>query len=437
VVERAARAGIDRIISVAESLEDAARAATLAGRFSMVVSTAGVHPHKADDWSETSADRLGGLVEKVRPVAIGEIGIDYHYDFATRDNQHRAFRRQLAVAKSLHLPVIVHCREAYDTLIEILAAEGPLPAGGVIHCFCGNSAQARGLLDMGFHIGMGGMVTFRKADDLRRIVADAIPPDRLLLETDCPYLAPEPKRGRRNEPAYVRYVAEAVARTRQTDLAAVAGQTRRNTMALFGLGPELAPESIAYVLGNSLYLNLTNRCTNDCIFCARAAGEFPLAGYDLRLAREPSPAEIIAAIGQDATDYDEVVFCGYGEPTLRLQTILWVGRWLKEKGIKRIRLNTNGHGNAIHGRSIVADLAGVVDAVSVSLNAASAAEYDRLCRPVDSQYDFDEVCRFIPEAKSAFPEVVATAVAYPGVNMEACRRLAEDNLGVRFRHRLY
>ncbi|KPL05233.1 hypothetical protein AMJ85_12075 [candidate division BRC1 bacterium SM23_51] len=416
VLERAALAGIDRVVAVAETLDNAERAAVLARRHDMLAATAGVHPHHADSWTEECEGRLAS--------------------FSTRANQRRALRDQVRLAKTIGLPIVVHCRDAYDDLIDVLAGEAPLPSGGVVHCFCGTAEQARRIVALGLHLGIGGMVTFRKADDLRRVLSEAVPLERLLLETDSPYLAPEPERGRRNEPAYVRYVAEALARTRSTDLSEIASCTRRNAMALFGLGLEISPSSIAYVLGDSLYLNLTNRCTNDCVFCARTTA-CRLGEYDLRLPREPSAAEIIAAIGDRPDAFHEVVFCGYGEPTIRLEPLLWVGQWLKAHGVKRVRLNTNGHGNAIHGRSIVNELASVVDVVSVSLNAAAASEYTRLCRPSEARFDFDEVCRFIAEAKAAIGEVVASAVAYPGVDLEACRALAEDTLGVCFRRRPY
>jgi TatD DNase family protein len=437
VLERAALSGVDRIVTVAETLDDADQVQALAARHDMLVATVGVHPHRADSWSDDSAERLAALVASGKFVAIGETGLDYHYNLSTRENQRRAFIVQIQLAKSAGLPIIVHCRESYDEMAEILAAHAPLPAGGVIHCFTGAAGDAHRFIAMGFHIGVGGIVTFRKAADLQQTVANAIPLDRLLIETDSPYLAPEPMRGRRNEPAFVRHVAETIARLKSADVSGIARQTRLNAMALFRLGPEISPSSIVYVLRNALYLNVTNRCTNECVFCVRqhACG---LGGHDLRLAREPSVAEIIAAIGDDPAAYDEVVFCGFGEPAFRLDAVLWVGRWLKSKGVRRVRLNTNGHGNAIHGRSIVGELATVVDAASVSLNASTLADYERLCRPSDpSRFNFDEVCRFILEAKGAFGEVGATAVSYPGVDVAACRDLSEHRLGVRFRCRAY
>jgi len=437
VLERAALAGVDRVVTVSESLDDAERVRQLACRYDMLVATAGVHPHRADSWSRQNAQQLESLLRSAVFAAVGETGLDWHYASSSRENQKSALREQIRLAKDFLLPIVLHCRDAYEDLIEILSAEAPLPAGGVAHCFCGTANDARRLLALGLYVGIGGVVTFHKADHLRQIVSEVIPLDRLLLETDSPYLAPEPMRSRRNEPAFVGHVAEAIARAKSADLATVAHHSRQNAAKLFRLGPEIPPSTIAYVLRNSLYLNITNRCTNDCVFCVRTR-TCGLGDHNLRLERDPSPAEIIAAIGENPDSYDEVVFCGFGEPTFRLETILWVGRWLKSKGVRRVRLNTNGHGNAIHGRSIIGELATVVDALSVSLNAPTSAEYARLCRPSDMQrFNFDEVCRFIHQAQLAIGEVVATAVAYPGVDIEACRELAENHLGVRFRRRAY
>lgn len=188
---------------------------------------------------------------------------------------------------------------------------------------------------------------------------------------------------------------------------------------------------IAYELEGALYLNLTNACPNRCRFCVReyAPG---VGGYDLWLDREPTVEEIIAAAG-DVSPYREVVFCGYGEPTCRLETLLDVARALHGRGVP-LRLNTNGLGNLIAGRDILPELAGCIDAVSVSLNAPNNEEYQRLCRPVFGERAFPAVLDFLRRAKEYIPRVVASVVPYDGLDLEACRRLAEE-LGAEFRIR--
>lgn len=235
VLGRAAQEGIESVVTISEDLDDAVRTLGLANEHEMVHATVGIHPHRASTWNDESPEALRSLVEKNSPVAIGEIGLDYHYDFSPREIQRRAFREQLQLAKELTLPVVIHSRESDEDLFAILSAEKPYPNSGVVHCFNGSAEAAKRALDLGFYIGIGGMSTFRKANDLRKIIAEYIPLDRLLVETDAPYLAPEPRRGRRNEPAYVRYIAEKVADVCAVDMTTLAAATHRNTVSLFRL----------------------------------------------------------------------------------------------------------------------------------------------------------------------------------------------------------
>ena len=190
---------------------------------------------------------------------------------------------------------------------------------------------------------------------------------------------------------------------------------------------------IAYRIRDSLYLNITNRCTNACIFCAKFK-DFTVKGHHLRLEYEPTAAQVLAAIG-DPTRFQEVVFCGYGEPLIRLDLIREIAAWLKAKGVK-VRINTDGQANLVHGRNILPELEGLVDAVSVSLNAPDAETYQRLCRSKFGAQGYEAVKAFLVAAKGHIPSVTATAVGLPGVDMAACRRVAEE-LGVEFREREY
>jgi TatD DNase family protein len=190
---------------------------------------------------------------------------------------------------------------------------------------------------------------------------------------------------------------------------------------------------LAYSIRNSLYLNITNRCTNRCTFCPKFE-ELTLKGHNLGLEREPTPQEIIAAVGEPG-DIDEIVFCGFGEPLIRLDALLHVARELKLRGY-RIRINTDGQANLVHGRNIVPDLDGLVDCISVSLNAPDAATYQRLCATPYGEEGFRAVCEFIAEACKHIPQVVASAVTVPGVDITACRTLAVS-LGAEFRVREY
>lgn len=190
---------------------------------------------------------------------------------------------------------------------------------------------------------------------------------------------------------------------------------------------------IAYQIRDSLYLNVTNRCTNDCAFCVRKSTDF-VKGYNLRLDHEPSAEEIMEAIGEDPTRYKEIAFCGYGEPTLRLDVIKKVAGALKEKGI-RIRMVTNGQGNLIHNRSIAGELAGIIDKISISVNVDTAERYDEICRSNFGMGVFEKVKEFARDCRDAGIEVELTFLDLPGVDVHKCEEIARKELkmGLRLR----
>ena len=293
--------------------------------------------------------------------------------------------------------------------------------------------MARKVLRLGFSLSIPGTVTFPNSLVQQEVVR-RIPLEKILLETDCPYLAPEPFRGKRNEPAYIRHTAEKVASLKGLTFEDVARITSVNAKLLFNIGEEIPRGKIVYPIRHSLYLNITNRCSNRCTFCAKNAS-YRVKGHDLELDREPSAGEIIQAIG-DPSPYKEIVFCGFGEPLLRLDVVKAVAGELKRKGA-RVRVDTDGQANLVYGRNILPELLGLVDALSVSLNAENAEKYHLLCRSRFGEEGFRGVLEFIREAKKVIPEVVATVVDMPGVDVVACRKLAEEELGIKFKLRTY
>jgi TatD DNase family protein len=288
---------------------------------------------------------------------------------------------------------------------------------------------------MGFYISFAGIVTFKSADSLAA-VARTIPADRLFVETDSPYLAPAPHRGKRNEPAFVARTAEKVAEIRGLKTEDIERSTSLNFYNLFGVGQGAKVGTIAYQIRSSLYLNITTRCTNSCVFCARLTNPI-VQGHSLKLDREPTADEVWQAI-DDPKKYDEIVFCGYGEPTLRLNVIKEVAKKLKAVGAQ-VRLNTNGHGNVINRRNILPELAGLIDEVSISLNADTSEGYDKICVPLPSFRNgiYDKVKEFIEEAKKHIPKVQATIVTHQdGIDEKRCEDMA-DNFGVNYRPRRF
>ncbi|GMU56114.1 MAG: TatD family hydrolase [Candidatus Xenobia bacterium] len=229
VLDRAVLAGVAHVVAPATTLESARRLLEMASQDDRVRPAVGVHPHEASSWRDEQLGELSELVD--RAVAVGEIGLDFHYDFAPPEQQLGCLRAQLELAREHALPVILHCREAEETLYEELS-RARLPAGGVVHCFTGGWKWAERFLELGYFLGITGMVTFPKLTEVHE-VARRIPLDRLLLETDGPYLAPIPFRGKRNEPGYVPLIARKVAELRAIDPEQVALATSASATRLF------------------------------------------------------------------------------------------------------------------------------------------------------------------------------------------------------------
>ncbi len=432
VIRRAREAGVEYIVTIGTTVESSRDAVMLAEKHDFIYAAVGIHPHEVKDILHPAFELIRHLAKHKKVVAYGEIGLDYHYEYAPRNDQKRKFRDQLREARELDLPVIIHDREAHEDTLQILSEEWSPDLGGVMHCFSGDAEMALRLIEMGFSISIAGPVTFPKAEALREAVRQ-IPIEHLLIETDAPYLAPQPFRGKRNEPAFVRHTAEMIAQVKGLSFDDVARITSFNAMQLFGIGTIPDKGMITYPIRNSLYLNITNRCTAACTFCVRYHTDF-VKGHNLRLGEEPSAEELIRQIG-DPKRYAEIVFCGYGEPMLRLDVIKTVAAEVKRRG-GRVRIDTNGHANLIHERNVLPELAGLVDAISVSLNAQNAELYEKVSRPKFGMATYDAVKDFIREAKKYIPDVTATVVSVPEVDLVACRKIAED-LGAKFRVREY
>jgi len=236
VIRRARDAGVTPMVTIGAGgpMECNHKAIELAESHDDVFATVGVHPHDAAWVNDDVLTEIDRLTEHPKVVGIGETGLDFYYDNSSRASQENAFRRFVQLARGRRLPVVVHLRDAYDLAAQVLREENAATVGGVIHCFSGDRAAARTFLDLGFHLSFSGIVTFKNADELRE-AAKMTPADRLLVETDAPFLAPVPLRGKRNEPAFVLHTAALVAELRGTGLDEIADLTSANARALFGL----------------------------------------------------------------------------------------------------------------------------------------------------------------------------------------------------------
>ena len=238
VVARAKDAGLSGALVIlgAEDVAELGRAGDVSGAWDQARFSVGVHPHQAGQFAANPAQaaQTAHTAIEAQPLsrAVGEIGLDYHYDLSPRDVQQQVFREQIRLAGRLRLPIVIHTREAEDDTFRILEEEQARDIGGVFHCFTGDREMAKRCLDIGFYLSLAGIVTFPRALELKE-VAKMVPLDRLLIETDSPFLAPVPYRGKRNEPAHVARVAGVIAELRGTTAEAIAGATHQNHVRLF------------------------------------------------------------------------------------------------------------------------------------------------------------------------------------------------------------
>lgn len=234
VVHRAAQAGVAAIVTVGIDLEDARQALNIADRFANVFACLGFHPHNAKDVDDDLFMAMEQLASHPKVKGYGEIGLDFFRNHSPHDRQRAVFEEQIALAKRLSKPVVIHLRDAYPEGLSMLEKAAPFPRGGVIHCFSGNEDDARRALELGFHLSIPGTVTYKKNQQLRDIVR-TVPSDRILVETDCPFLAPEPLRGKDNEPAFMVHTVRKIAEVLEMPFAEVARTTAANAVRLFGL----------------------------------------------------------------------------------------------------------------------------------------------------------------------------------------------------------
>ena len=236
VVARAEAAGVAAFVCIGSgaSLVEVDNAVAWAERHPRIWAAIGIHPHDAARMDDATFSRIGELARHPRVVAVGETGLDYHYDYSPREAQREVFARFLRLGAEVKKPVTLHVREAHEEARAIYAAEADRSLGGIVHCFTGTPEDAEAWLALGLHISFSGIVTFKSAQPIKE-AAKLCPDDRILVETDCPYLAPIPHRGKRNEPAFVSHTAQHVAELRGTTLDALAEQTSQNAARLLGL----------------------------------------------------------------------------------------------------------------------------------------------------------------------------------------------------------
>ncbi len=431
VLDRAKSSGIEKIIVPATDIPTSEKVIQLVEKYEYIYGAVGVHPHDTKNWNNDLITRIEELANHEKIVAIGEIGLDYYYDFSPKEKQIEAFKAQLELALKLDKPVVIHNRDSDKDMMEIIRSYAGTNLRAQFHCYNGTLEDAKEIIKLNHFISFTGNITFKKADNLRNIISN-IGIEHIMLETDSPFLTPEPNRGKRNEPSNVRYVAQKIADLCKLKPEDVARVTSYNVFRMFKIG-EKPKTSFTYTIGDNLYLNITNRCNAHCEFCDRE-GEAVVSGYNLKMNRseEPNAEYYINSIG-DPTRYKEIIFCGYGEPTIRWEVVKKIAKAVKELG-GRTRINTNGHGCVINKKDITPEFEGIIDTVSISLNSGDSDQYAEMMG-LDESY-FDEMILFAQNVKK-YSKVVMTAVAISGIDIEKAKKVVEEKIGVEFRLRPY
>ena len=421
--------GVNFIVNIGVNLESSQQSIKLAEKYDYIYATVGYHPHDSKELTDSVFEEIEKLAKHPKVVAIGEIGLDFYRNLSPPDIQQKAFIKQLNLADRLGLPVVLHIRQALDEAYDIL--RGRDRNIGILHAFPGDEKYAAEGIEMGYYIAFGGPITYPKSKGPR--VVKSLPVSRIVTETDCPYLAPQNYRGKRNRPDYIRYVidklTEAFPKYSFEDIERITEFNASRALKL----PVADPPKVVYRIGSSLYINLTMRCTNNCYFCPKNKG-YHVAGHNLKLNHEPEEAEILHDIAE-SDGYREIVFCGLGEPTLRADLLVSLAEKLRQKGVQ-LRLNTNGQGNIINRSNLTEKLAGFFDVVNVSLNAHDSAPYNKICSPQFGENVYKDVINFARQCKDAGIKTVFSVVNLHEVDIEACGKIAE-HIGIPLKVREY
>ncbi len=433
VIENAIKNNVTGMLTIGTCLESSTSAIKISSKNNNIYAAVGIHPNHCHECKEEDLTRIEDLANDENVVAIGETGLDFFHNTTPVKMQEKYFLKHMEISANTGKPLILHSRESGEELIKMLKDFfGNEPINGVFHCFTSTKKVLEQALALELKIGISGIATFPKGENVRELIPH-IPDKYLLLDSDSPFLSPAPKRGKRNEPANIIHIAEKIAEIRGVSLDDIARITTRNARELFNLKGDNEEGKIAYEIRNTLYLALTNECTNNCSFCSRNTG-YDVKGHDIKLKKEPTAEEVISAMG-DTERYDEVCFCGFGESTMRLEVLTTVADELKRRG-KKVRLNTNGQGSIFHKRNIVPDLKGRIDSISVSINTSNASHYQEICQSRFGEDSFAGLCDFVKKAVPEIPEVICTVVDMPEIDIEKTREIVES-LGAKFRVRSF
>jgi TatD DNase family protein len=401
VLARAIEDGVSAVVNIGYDRESARATVAFVEKYPFFYGVLGTHPHDAVKHTLEYEEELKDLLDRPRMIGVGEIGLDYYYDHSPRDLQRKVFRRMLWMARLKDKPVVIHCRDAERDILDMLSSER-MKFRGIFHAFNHDAAVASRVTDLGFHLGIGGVATFKKSKVLD--ILHAIPLDRIVVETDCPYLAPQPFRGKRNEPALVGFVVDALSRVHGVPPEEVVERTTQNFLLAMRVEKKSLPPPV-YKIGNTVYIHTTPQTDPDA-----------LAGTAASAAAPGSAA---------GASVEEAVICGYCEPLEYIDQVSAVAGRLRSMGV-RVRVVTGRRGYAAAGREVVGSLAGIADAVTVRMYGATAAQHERAAATGLGDAAFTSLVDFVRGAVASGIETDCLFVAVPKMKVEPCRELAES-----------
>jgi TatD DNase family protein len=421
VLARAVEDGVSAVVNVGYDRESARATTAFVQRYPFFFGVLGTHPHDAVKHDLQYEVELKALLDRPGMIGVGEIGLDYHYDHSPRDIQRKVFRRMLWMARLKDKPIVIHCREAERDVLDMLVSER-MEFRGIFHAFSHDASVAARAADLGLHLGIGGVATFAKsglADILR-----TIPLDRVVLETDCPYLTPHPFRGKRNEPALVGLVVDALARLHGMSPETVIRQTTENFLLAMRVEKKSLPAPV-YKIGNRVYIQISPdrdpaALADRAVRAASGGGGRDGEETGLRVVKTGIDGD---DGGGDAVE--EAVICGLREPLESIDHVRAIGRRLRSAGI-RVRVFTGRRGHVGVGKDAVDALRGFVDRLSVRMNGPTAAQHERVANTGLGDAAFGSLVELARLAVAAGLETECVFVAAPKTKLEPCLELANS-----------
>jgi TatD DNase family protein len=396
VLERAVVDGVRAIVNIGYDSKSTRATVAFVEKYPFFYGVLGTHPHDASGHTLDYEVELKDLLDRPRIIGVGEIGLDYYYDHSPRDIQRKVFRRLLWMARLKDKPVVIHCRDAERDVLDMLASER-MKFRGIFHAFSHDASVAGRVTELGFHLGIGGVATFKNSR-LTEIL-QTVPLDRIVLETDSPYLTPHPFRGRRNEPALVGHVVDALAGIHGISPEEIVRQTTENFALAMRIEQKSLPRPV-YKIGNRVYIHTTP---------ATDPGELAEAAAEAAAGAAP----------------EEAVICGFHEPLEHIDQVSAVAGRLRAEGV-RVRVVTGQRGHAAVGRDAAGSLVGVVDSVTVRMYGCTAAQHERATVTGLGNAAFNSLVEFAEGAVASGVDTDCLFVTVPKTKPESCRELAES-----------